>query len=394
VMGRRTGRERSRGWRRRVVRPTSTRVLTAVTSLRGNVLGERANDIPNSVRDLPGRMGLCVGRSSRRNIDMSLDVGSRTADFLHSTVELITMRSPVGTVSNVLHDAPQSAGELRVLCEHGADHSEECGDIASEIRGGLSGRRVELCKGRICGIVDGRGGRWDLLDIDSTIGGEWVIIARNFVDVNGRFLRGVVCEDGIGGRCRLGLESLAPIYQRRCGSPGAWGGSVPDRAGAKAGAAAHLCKLDLVPRSGAYLATVEGIESRNPLPIILDGILVERDSTKRVVGWSLTEPVRNRRSVREWFLFEAADDTEVHNIETSKWWVRIGSVVIFEFLLGAESNFVTVDVGIGHSDAFDGDIVQRVELRRYFDPRGELSKCDTTGYTVFAELELGRRGHG
>jgi hypothetical protein len=130
---------------------------------------------------------------------MGLDVGSRTTNFLRSAAELITMRSPIGTVSDVLHDAPQCAGELRVLCKHDADHAEECGDIASKSRGGLSGRRVELCKRRVWGIVGGRGvGRWNFLDIDSSIGGEGNTMARNFVDVNRRFLWGVVSEDGIG----------------------------------------------------------------------------------------------------------------------------------------------------------------------------------------------------
>jgi hypothetical protein len=110
-----------------------------------------------------------------------------------------------------------------------------------------------------------------------------------------------------------------------------YGRNVP--AGAKTGVATHLHKLNLVPRSGAHLATVEGIESRNSLPIILKGVLVERDSTKCVVGWSLAEPMRYRRSVRERLLFEAADDAEVYDGETSKRRVRVGSVVIFEFLL-------------------------------------------------------------
>ena len=56
--------------------------------------------------------------------------------------------------------------------------------------------------------------------------------------------------------------------------------------------------------------------------------------------------------------------------------------------MGAKSNFVTVGVGVGHGNVFNGDVVKRLELRRYFEPGRKLSKSDTTGYTVFSELEL------
>jgi hypothetical protein len=84
-------------------------------------------------------MGLCVSRTSPQYIDIGLDVGSRTTNFLRSAAELITMRSPVGATSDVLHDVPQRSGELRVLCEHGADHAEECGDVTRKSGGGLEG---------------------------------------------------------------------------------------------------------------------------------------------------------------------------------------------------------------------------------------------------------------
>ena len=53
--------------------------------------------------------------------------------------ELITMCSPMVTVPNVLHDAPQGGDETRVLREHGANNVEEYGDTASKTSGGSSG---------------------------------------------------------------------------------------------------------------------------------------------------------------------------------------------------------------------------------------------------------------
>jgi hypothetical protein len=109
-------------------------------------------------------------------------------------------------------------------------------------------------------------------------------VARNTVDVNRRFLRGVVGEDRSGRRGGIGVASLALIPRCRCDCPEICGGSVPGHAGAKAGVSTKWCKLDIVPRSGANIAIVEGIESRNPLPIILDGILVERDGSQTCCG--------------------------------------------------------------------------------------------------------------
>ena len=90
-------------------------MITTTTLLRGCHLGERTNDIPNSLSDLPGRVTILVTRASPRNIDVSLDVGSGTTDFLRSATELITVRSPVVAVSDVLHDVPHGGGKLRVL---------------------------------------------------------------------------------------------------------------------------------------------------------------------------------------------------------------------------------------------------------------------------------------
>ena len=365
-------------------------MLAVITLLWGRILSERTNDVSNSFSDLPRRMSIVSG-----SIDMGLDVWDRTTDFLRSAVELIAMRSPVGAASDVLHHAPQRSGELGVLREHGANHAEECSDIAGESRGGSSGRRVELYKRGVWGIVGGRGvGRWNFLDIDCSIGGEWEIVTRNFVDVNRRFLWGVVGEDGVGRRGGVRLARFALVSQCRCESPGKCGGSVSGHAGAETGISADLRKLELVPGSGTNLAAVKGVEPRNPLPIVIDNVLVERDGSKRVVGWSLAEPVRDRRGVREGLLVEASNYAEVHDRETSKQGIRIGSVIIFELLLGTKGDFITVGVGIGHSDVLNRDTVKRLELCRYFEPGRKLSEGDTTGYTVFSELELNRRGHG
>jgi len=385
--------DRPMGQRGRGTWPTSRNVLT-VTLLRGSVPSKRKNDISDGLGDLSCRMGLRISRAGRRT-DMSLDIGCRATNFLRSTAELITMRSPVGTVSDVLHDAPQRSSELRVVCESGAESAEECSDIAGKSRGRSSGRRIELCKRGVWGIVGGGGGgRWNFLDIDGSIRGERDTVTRDLVYVNRGFLWGVVGENRIGGRGRVGLASFSLVPWGRCRAPGMCGGSVPGRAGAETGVTTHPRKLDLVPRSGTNLATVEGIEPRNSLPIILDGVLMERNGSKRVAGRCLAEPVGGRRSVWEGFIFESPDDAEVYDSEASKQGVGIGSVVIFEFSLGAESDLISIDVGIRHSDMFDGNAVQRLELGRYFEPRRELGESDATGYTVFAELELGGGGHG
>ena len=370
-------------------------MLIAITLSRGSVLGERTNDVSNGLCNLLRRMSLCIGRTDRRTVDVSLDVGSRTTNFVRSSAELITMRSPVGTVSYVLHEALQRGGELGVLRKHGADHAEECGDVTSKSGSGVGGRRVKLCKRRVWSIVSGRGvGWWNLLDIDGCIGGKRYGVARNFIDVNRRFLWGVVGEDRVGRRGGLGLASLASISQRRRTGPGMCGGDVLGHAGAETRVATDPRELELVSRSGTNLATVKGIESRDPLPIVINGFLVERDRPKGVVGWSVAEPVRDRRSVRERLIVEASNDTEVYDRKSSKRGVGIGSVVIVELFLRAKSNFVAVIVDIVHSDVLDGDGVKRLELRRYFEPGWKLVESDTTGYTVFAELELCRRGHG
>jgi len=300
---------------------------------------------------------------------MGLDVGSRTTNFLRSAVELITMRSPVGAISDVLHDIPQRGSELGVLCEHGAHHAEEYGDITSKSRSGLR-REIKLRKWRIRGIAGGRGtagrgnllgrrsvGRRNLLDVDSCVGGSGDIITKHSIDVNRRFLWGVVGEDGSGRRGGIGLASFALISQCRCGGPGRCGGHILGHAGAKGGVSTHLGKLEFVPGSGTDLTTIEGIESRNPLPIIIDNVLAEWDGSEGVVGGNLAEPVRDRRGVWEWLLVDASNDAEIYDRETSKWGVRIGSVVIFKLILGAKSNFVTIGVGIRHSDVLDGDAV-------------------------------------
>jgi hypothetical protein len=291
-------------------------VLAVTTLSRGYTLSERTDDVPNRISDLPRCMGLCVSRTSRSTVDMGLNAGSRTTNFFRSAVKLITMRSPVGAVSNVLHDIPQRIGELGVLYEHGADRAEEYGDVTSKSRR----ERVELRKRRVWGIVGGRGvGRRDFLDIDGCIGGGGGFVAKNTVDVNRMFLRSVVGEDGSGRRGGVGLASFALISQCRCDSPGMCGGRIPGHAGVKGRVSTDWCKLDLVPRSGTNFTTVEGVESRNPLPIVLDDILVERDGSKSVVRGGLAEPVRDRRSVRERLIFEAPDDVEVYDREASKW---------------------------------------------------------------------------
>ena len=172
------------------------------------------------------------------------------------------------------------------------------------------------------------------------------------------------------------------------------GGNIPSDARAKAGVATDLGELELVPRSGTNLSAEEGIESGNPLPIIIDSILMERDGPKGVVRGSIAEPMSDRRGFRERLFVKASNDAEVYDRKTSKQGVRIGRVVILELLLRAKSNFVAVTVGIGHSDILDRDTVQILELRRNFGPRWKLSKSDTTGYPVFSELELSWRRHG
>ena len=383
-----------RRWGRRTVWPSSRNLVTAITLLRGCHLGERTKDVPDGLSDLLGRVSLCVSSTGRRGVDVGLNVGGRTTNFFRSAPELITMSSPVVTVSDVLHDTPQGGGELRVLREHGTDHAEEYCNVASKSGSGLNGRRVEFCEGRVWGIVSGRGiGRWNFLDIDGSVGGERRTVTRNFVDVNRRLHWGVVGEDGIGGRGGIWLETLA-FPHGRCGGPRICGGRVPGHARADTRVSTYRRKLEIVTGSGTDLTTVEGIESRNPLPIILHSIMVKRDGPKRVVGRSVAESVSDRRGVWERLLFEATDDAEVNDREASKQRIRIASVVIFEFFLGTESNFITVGVGIGHSNVLGGDAVQGLEFRRHFEPRWKLSEGDATGYTVFAELELGGRRHG
>lgn len=228
------------------------------------------------------------------------------------------MRSPVVAVSNVLHDNPQRGSELGVLCKHGADHAEEYCDITGKSRDALR-RRVEVRKGRVWGIVGGRGvGRRDLLYVDGRIGGVGDVVTRNTVDVNRVFLWGVVGEDGSGGRGGIGLASFALISQRRCDSSGMCGGRDPGHAGAKAGISTDRCKLQFVPRSGTNITAIERIESRNPLPIIVDNVLVERYGSKSVVGGSVAEPVRDRRRVWERLLVDIPNDAEIYDVETSE----------------------------------------------------------------------------
>ena len=139
-------------------------MLVVVTLSRGHILSERTSDVPNSLGDLLCRVVLSTRRST---VDVGLDVGSRTTNFLRSTAELITMRSPVSAVPDVLHDNPQRGSELGVLGEHGADHAEEYCDITGKSRSAWR-RRVEVRKRRVLGIGGGRGvGRRELLDVDS-----------------------------------------------------------------------------------------------------------------------------------------------------------------------------------------------------------------------------------
>ena len=125
----------------------------AIALVRGCVRGERTNNVTDGLSDMSRRTGLRVGRTGSRSVNLSLDIRSRSANFLRSPVELITMRSPVGPVSNVLHDAPQRSGELGVLCEHGADHAKEHGDITCKGGAGSGRRRMEVSKRRIWSIV-------------------------------------------------------------------------------------------------------------------------------------------------------------------------------------------------------------------------------------------------
>jgi hypothetical protein len=90
-------------------------MITTTTLTRGSHLGERTNNVPNGLGDLPGRITLLVTRASSRTTDVGLNVGSRTTNLLRSAAELITVRSPVVSVSDVLHDVPHGGGELRVL---------------------------------------------------------------------------------------------------------------------------------------------------------------------------------------------------------------------------------------------------------------------------------------
>ena len=143
-------------------------------------------------------------------------------------------------------------------------------------------------------------------------------MARKSIDVNRRFLWGVVAEDGSGRGVGIRIASFALTSQRRCDGPGICGGNVLGHAGAKARVSTNRCKLELVPGSGTNLTAVEGIESRNPLPIAIDNILVERDGSKSVVGGSFAEPVRDRRCTRERFLVDASNDAEIYDRETSK----------------------------------------------------------------------------
>ena len=142
-------------------------------------------------------------------------------------------------------------------------------------------------------------------------------MARNSVNVNRMFLWDVVGEDGAGRRGGIGLASFTLISQRRCDSPGVCGGRDPGHAGAKAGISTDRCKLELVARSGTNITAIERIESRNPLPIIVDNVLVERNGSKSVVGGSVAEPVRDRGRVWEW-LVGISNDAEIYDVETSE----------------------------------------------------------------------------
>ena len=166
--------------------------MPIVVILRGSVLGERANDVPNSLGDLP----TCIRLRISGTAEVALDAGSRTTNFLRGAIELITMRGPVGTVSNVLHDVPQRGSELRILHEHGANRAEECCDVTRKRGVGRSSGSIEFREGRIRSIVGRRGGRrWYFLNVDRSIGGDGVTVTRNFVDVNRWFLWGLVGED-------------------------------------------------------------------------------------------------------------------------------------------------------------------------------------------------------
>ena len=90
------------------------------------------------------------------------------------------------------------------------------------------------------------------------------------------------------------------------------GGSILGRGGAEAGIDPYLGKVEFIPGSGANVGAVEGIVSRNPLPIVIYNILVERDSPERVVRWSFAESVRDRWSVWERFLL-APDDAKIYD---------------------------------------------------------------------------------
>jgi len=192
VMGKRTRRGRPIAWW--WVCRTSRNVLTA-TLMRGSVLGKQTNDVPNGLSDLRCCVNICVSRAGRKSIDVRLGVRCRTTNFLRSTVELIVMRSPIGTVSDVVRDAPQPGDELRVLRKHGGDYTKECSDISGKSMRRPSGGMVEFCERRVWDIMIERGiGRWNLLDIDRGIGGERGAMIRNFVYMNTRFLWGVVGE--------------------------------------------------------------------------------------------------------------------------------------------------------------------------------------------------------
>ena len=104
--------------------------------------------------------------------------------------------------------------------------------------------------------------------------------------------------------------------------------------------------------------------------------------------------MNDRRGVWEWLLPEAPDDAEVDDREAPKQRVQVASAVIFGLFLGAESSFITVGVGIRHSNELGVDIVRGLEFRRHFEPRWKLSEGDAAGYTIFSELELGGSGHG
>lgn len=168
----------------------------AITLVWGCIRSERTNNVTDGLSDLSRCMGFRVGRTGSRSADLSLDIRSRSANFLRSSVELVTMRSPVGPVSDVLHNTPQRSGELGVLCEHGADHAKEHGDITC--KGGVgSGRRgVKVSKRGVWSIVSGGSvRRGDFPDDDGGITRWGETVTRNFVNVNGRFLWCVVGED-------------------------------------------------------------------------------------------------------------------------------------------------------------------------------------------------------